>query len=271
MRLNKQALKDLAWWTDLDKVHCSRAIYREATSATLFSDASMRGWGGVLNQKVICHGLWNKKEQEQHITELELLAVIRNVQALLPRLKSRRVLLLEDNQAVVYIFWNKTSRQPRLMGYLRDLILLLDTNNTILEVRYVRTDRNLADLPSRFRGTDHWRLRANVFQRMERLLGVSHTIDRFACRATTLLPRWNAPHPEHGAEAIDGLSQPWDRDQNWLHPPPDLLPQVVARLDREVDIHGTLVTPYWPAEAWFEGIRRLAARAFVLPSAAAAA
>ena len=50
VRLCKQTLRDLSWWSELDKVHCSRAIYREATHATLFSDASMRGWGGVLNQ-----------------------------------------------------------------------------------------------------------------------------------------------------------------------------------------------------------------------------
>ena len=49
VRLTKQALRDLAWWTELSTRWTERAIFREATTATLYSDASMRGWGGVLN------------------------------------------------------------------------------------------------------------------------------------------------------------------------------------------------------------------------------
>ena len=270
VRLSKQALRDLQWWTTLDEIHCRRAIYREATMATLFSDASKRGWGGLLNGQVICHGLWTEKEREAHITELELLAVAKNVAVLLPQLKRRRVLLLEDNAAVVWISYNKASRAPRLMMHLRNLIGLLDMNDTTLEVRYVSTHSNKADMPSRFQGTDHWRLRASVFRRMESLAGLRHTVDRFACRATALVPRYNAPYPEPGAEAVDGLSQSWLHEVNWLNPPPDLLPNVLSRLEREPGIHGTLVTPYWPAESWFAAAQRVSRCARVLPSAAAA-
>ena len=119
----------------------------------------MRGWGGVLNNStgnVICHGLWTAEERSKlHITELELLAVLENVKRLLPRLQRRRVLLLEDNSAVVWIFHNKTTRQPRMMATLRELVATLDLNDTELDVRYVRTDVNLADAPSRFSAKDH--------------------------------------------------------------------------------------------------------------------
>ena len=267
VRLSKQALRDLQWWTEISEKFTKRAIFRAATTATLFSDASMRARGGAYNQQVICHGMWNVQEREQHITELELLAVLCNVIALKDRLRHRRVLLLEDNAAVVWIFWNKTTRQPRMMAILRDLVATLDLNDTELDVRYVRTNANLADAPSRFRGRDFWKLRQEVFRSVERCFGLRHTVDRFASAATTVLPRYNAPHPEHGAEAIDALAQPWLHEVNWLHPPPDLLLQVTTRLQREDLVRGTLVTPYWPAEAWFQTMRTVAHHAVVVPSA----
>ena len=267
MRLTRQALRDLDWWVNIEKRWQQRAIWREATSATLFSDASMRGWGGVLNQTVLTHGLWTKKEREQHITELELLAVLRNVECLLPRLRKRRVLVLEDNSAVVWIFHNHTSRQPRLMALLRETCALCDLNDITLAVRYVSTHANLADIPSRYRGRDHWRLTGEVFKAVEKELGVTHTVDRFATKATTLLPRWNSPHPEPGSEGVDGLACEWLPEVNWVHPPPSLLTEVVARVEREPRICGTVVTPYWPAEAWFATLHRHCARAIVVPHA----
>ena len=102
VRLSKQALRDLDWWAHLPEQHLQRAMYREATTATLYTDASMRGWDGVLNNTAFVHGIWTREQSSQHITYLELLGVLKSVQALLPRLKRRRVLLFVDNQAVVY-------------------------------------------------------------------------------------------------------------------------------------------------------------------------
>ena len=58
VRLSKQAIRDLRWWAALDKTCTKRAMFREATTAALFTDASMRAWGGVLNRGLISHGLW---------------------------------------------------------------------------------------------------------------------------------------------------------------------------------------------------------------------
>ena len=100
---------------------------------------------------------------------------------------------------------------------------MLDLNDTELDVRYVNTKVNLADAPSRFRGRDFWCLQKEVYRAVERSFGLRHTIDRFASAPTTMLLRFNAPHPEHGAEAVDGLAQTWVGELNWLHPPPDVL------------------------------------------------
>ena len=169
--------------------------------------------------------------------------------------------------AVVWIFHNHTSRQPRLMALLRETCALCDLNDIQLAVRYVSTHHNLADIPSRYRGHDFWKLTQQVFNAVEKEFNVSHTIDRFATKQTTLLARWNSPHPEPGSEHCDGLSSEWLPEVNWLHPPPNLLTEVAARIEREPQIRGTVVTPYWPTEGWFTTLHRHCDKAIIVPHA----
>jgi hypothetical protein len=226
----------------------------------------MKGWGGVLNQTAYVHGIWTRAQSATHITYLELLGVVKSVSALLPRLARRRVLLFVDNQAVVYIIRNFTSRAPLLMAELRNLVAICESNDTILQCQWVPTDRNLADEPSRRKASDHWRLDPRVFYAMCQRYKLVPTVDRFATAGTTLLPRWNSPCPEPGAEAVDGLSTAWTTECNWVHPPPDLLPQVASKLERTPAL-AVVVAPFWPAEDWFRSLRGQASAVTVVPHA----
>ena len=264
VRLSKQSLRDLQWWADIDRQHLQRAIFREATTATLYTDASMRGWGGVLNRQTCVHGIWTREQRTTHITYLELLAIVRSVTALLPRLANRRTLLFCDNQAVVHIIRNFTSRAPLLMTELRNLVGLCEQNNSILEVHWCSTDVQLADEPSRRKVTDHWKLDPQVFANMCRLLQTFPNIDRFATHATTLCGRWNSPCPERGAEAVDGLSTDWTTDVNWIHPPLKLLLQVAVKLER-APCRAVVVVPFWPKEHWYLVLTRMATEVVVVP------
>ena len=265
VKLSKQALRDLSWWAALEEQRfLQRAIYREATTATLYTDASMSGWGGVLNKTAFVHGIWSKAESASHITHLELRGVLNSVKALLPRLSHRRTLLFVDNQAVVYIIRNFTSRSPVLMAELRGLVGICETANATLDVQWVPTDRNLADEPSRRRAPDHWKLDPSVFSAACARFRLAPTVDRFATAATRLLPRWNSPCPEPGAEGVDGLSQAWEEECNWVHPPLHLLPEVATKLERG-PATGIVVTPFWPAEQWFQTLRGLATESLVVP------
>ena len=77
--------------------------------------------GGVLDGTALAHGLWTKAERENHITTLELVAVLRNLTAFLPRLKGKRVHLHEDNMAVCYVLPELTTRSRVMMKYVREL------------------------------------------------------------------------------------------------------------------------------------------------------
>eukprot|EP01050_Picozoa_sp_SAG11_P002526 SAG11_NODE_129_length_15500_cov_16.145250_13_plen_143_part_00 len=142
----------MQWWIDLPAAQLHRTIWRSPDQAELWTDASKFAWGGVLNGTALSHGIWSSAERRHHITTLELLACIRNVQAHLPRLKHKRVLIHEDNQAVIYIVRERTSRSPVIMAYLRKLWAILDLNCIDLRLKYVRSAMNPADAPSRLHG-----------------------------------------------------------------------------------------------------------------------
>ena len=71
-----------------------------------------------------------------------------------------------------------------------------------------------------------------------------HTVDRFACRYNTKLPRFNSWFFQPGCEAVDAFSQDWGYDNNWLCPPVCLIVRVLKHM--EVCLaRGTLILPLW--------------------------
>ena len=210
-------------------------------------------------------------ERKHHITFLELLAVLRNVQAFLPRLKSKRVLLHEDNMACVYIIREKTSRNPVIMACLRELWACLDLNQIDMQVRYVRSAANPADDPSRLSGATQWRLKPSIVRELAARRG-AYTIDRFASAHNAHCRRYNSEFADPAAEAENAMTQDWRGDHNFIHPPPDRsLLNAIAQKLREQPVRATVVVPYWTSELWFRELRELSEEMEVLPDAAAQA
>lgn len=255
----------MQWWIDLPSQDLHRTIWRSPDQAELHSDASKFAWGGVLNGTALAHGIWTSAERRHHITTLELIAVIRNVQAYLPRLKHKRVLVHEDNQAVIYIIRERTTRSPVIMAYLRKLWCILDTNCIDLRLKYVRSALNPADAPSRLHGKEEWPVWREIFDEMQTLMG-RNTVDRFASAHNAHLPRYNSEFADPAAEAVNAMTQDWREEDNWVHPPIDLLADVAQKL-REQPAAATVVCPYWPSYAWFRDLRELSCQMVVRPNA----
>ena len=197
--------------------------------------------------------------------------MLRNVQAFLPRLKHKRVLLHEDNMAVVYIIRERTSRNPVIMAKLRELWAVLDLNQIDMSVRYVRSAENPADAPSRLRSPGEWRLRPAVVSSLAARYG-SFTVDRFASAHNAQCPRYNSEYACPGAEAVNAMAQDWRGENNFIHPPPDrdLLNRVAQKL-REQPAEALVVVPFWSGESWFRDLRELSVDMTVLPDARAQA
>ena len=95
----------------------------------------------------------------EHITFKELKAVRCAIQAFLPELKGRRLLLHEDNQSVINVLTHLTSKSPTMMCELRKLFLLIHTYDIKIRTQYIRSATNMwADNMSRVTDNSGWQL-----------------------------------------------------------------------------------------------------------------
>eukprot|EP00873_Tetraselmis_striata_P042357 jgi/Tetstr1/462621/TSEL_007606.t1 len=86
-------------------------------------DSSSYGWRAVLNNNIAyrARGFWYEDDRAHRIMWKNLRAVRHAVESFMPQLRGRRVLLHEDNTAVVAATTNFTSRSPVMMEELRKL------------------------------------------------------------------------------------------------------------------------------------------------------
>ena len=95
-------LHQLAWWAS-PAVNQGVSLCAREAEVTLFTDASLQGWGAQFGHRSI-HGLWTPAQQQQHINLLELEAVLKAVRGFLPYIRHKVVRLMCDNAtAVLYI------------------------------------------------------------------------------------------------------------------------------------------------------------------------
>jgi hypothetical protein len=99
-------------------------------------DSSSYGLGAVLNEKLEARGFPSAADQTHHITRKELKAVRLAVLSFFPLMRRRKVLMHEDNQAVVVVHSHLTSRSPAKMNELRKLWELIDTSNVSICALY---------------------------------------------------------------------------------------------------------------------------------------
>jgi mRNA-degrading endonuclease HigB of HigAB toxin-antitoxin module len=270
VKLTKQALRDLAWWRDVPQRWSERRIWRAADSAYLHCDASGNvGWGGVLNGLTPARGFWRETQKALHITLKELKAVRFTVETFVNDLNGKRVLLWEDNQGVVAILTNVTSRSPALMAELRKLWWLLDTNDITLRARYIRSAANVwADKLSRDRdGHGDWMLHPELFRQLDLEWG-KHTVDRFATANNAQLARFNSLMAGPQCEAVDSMAQTdeaWRAEVNWCNPPWGLLARVAAKL-RSSKAAATVVAPTWRSAPWYQDLLELCSEVRVEPA-----
>ena len=76
-----------------------------------------------------------------------------------------------------------------------------------------------------------------------------HSVDLFASRANTLLPRYFSRFLDLESAAEDALAQPWAAEANpYAHPPFALLPRVLRKVRDERIKAMTIIAPVWPAQ-----------------------
>jgi hypothetical protein len=281
VKLTREALTDLEWWRDLIKNATGHAMWRPATTKTLWTDASKEqfsgGWGGEIlglegraGKLVVAHGVWTRQELFRSINFLELKAVRLVLERLARgrwqnRLRGSSILLWEDNQSVMHIINNLTTRSPEMMIELRKLYDLLAKIDVTLRARYIPSAQNPADYWSRiFKDKADWQWRPAVAHRHMHKWG-RRTVDLFASRGTALLSRYGSMVPDPGAEFADAFAISWAGEQAWINPPWSKVLQVLAKLEEEPSAEATLLLPHWPSQPWWPMLMKLSDALQVLP------
>ena len=269
VKVTNQLQRDLRWWMRVPEERNGADMFTSRMTAVLHTDSSQYGWGGVLNEELEARGFWYGTDREKHITWKELKAVRLSVESFLPLLRGGRVLLHEDNQAVVGVLSNLTSRSPAMMSELRKLWYLLDNNDIWLQPRYIRSAANVwADRLSRELDTDDWLLHPSLFKMLAARWG-RPTMDCFASadnrQVERFYARWRCP----SAWGVDSLQQPdaaWRQEYNWCNPPWSLLMQVACKL-RHSGAAAIVIAPFWPEQPWWPLLEGLATEVqFFAPS-----
>lgn len=216
-----------------------------------YSDASGLGWGGFavhINGKPAV-GSWSEEESGRSSTFRELRAIRYVLESYSGDLRGKEVCHRTDNRNAEIIM-SVGSRIPDLHREAVLVYKLCHELNIRLSVEWVsRDDNSIADELSRVEDATDYMLDPKCFHYVDRLWG-PHTVDRFASIKTKQLVRYCSRYRNPGCEASNAFTVSWSRDNNWIFPPPMLIPRVLRHMSAGHE-YGTLIAPEWPSAVWW--------------------
>ncbi len=234
-------------------------------SGDIYSDASDSGYGGCLILKgkrypKVVQGHWTVEEQQWSTNKKELVAAERTVSAYLKwaRLKNCGSPLVYRQRGNPGIHQqNGRSFPPSSRGGKQGATAIANRREVKLMAEHVPGVRNkVADTLSRLpKDRSDWRLNREVFKMLDRLWG-PHTIDWFATRNNSQLPRFASWTADAKCTYVDALKNLHRKENGFANPPFAVIGLVLQRL-RATKNPLTLVVPAWPSQHWWPMILEL--------------
>ena len=192
---------------------------------------------------------WTVDEAAKSSAWRELKAISHGVASFASKLRGKQVVWYTDNKPVVSIV-RKGSMIAELQTLAECINIVCRTHSIELAVRWLpRAHNTTADYASRVVDSDDWGIHKSLFDMLNVQYG-PFTIDRFANDRNTQLARYNSRFATPTTEAIDAFTQNWSADNNWLVPPPKLVPRVIKHLLR-CQARGALVIPKWESAVFW--------------------
>ena len=178
VKLDANLRAEIEYWRFLDDwKDCFQWRTEHHASVTLYSDASKTAWGGTL--RLGGHTLESRDywlDNSQDINVLEAQALLYSLLSFRKHLTSSRVDVYTDNRVLKSALENGGCRSSEVNGVLKDIFRSCRENNFSLDVYYVPSGENPADLPSRSRSDTDCMLSNSAWEQVERLFG-PHTFD----------------------------------------------------------------------------------------------
>lgn len=203
---------ELLVWRDLEFVKLTRKWIPEdhvylGETLELYTDAS----GGGLGSARVVNGkkLDRKYPLPAWLAPLpihckEAYVIIVAIESHGTYYHNRRLLVWCDNRSVVDAWNGRGSRDRDLARILRQLCDLCHRCGIILNIKWVDTENQLADEPSRQMTPIFSRLKEKISRRLTHYLHVN--LDLFASPADTICERFYSEYPYPQAHGVDGLT-----------------------------------------------------------------
>lgn len=216
-----------------------------------YSDASGLGWGGfaVHNSGKPAVGSQSEEESGRNTTFRELRAIRYVLESYSSDLRGKEVCHRADNRNAEIIM-SVGSQVPDLHREAVLVYKLCRELNIWLSVEWVsKNDNSIADGLSRVEDAADYMLDPKCFHYIKRLWR-PHTVNRFASIKTKQLDRCCSRYRNPGCEASNVFMVSWSRDNNWMFPPPLLIPKVLRHMSAGHE-YGTLIAPEWASAVWW--------------------
>ena len=248
MQLSRSSLSDLLWWRE-NINHATNVIYHLPVELTLYSDASLEGWGGT-DMSHSVGGRWSPVEEISHINVLELYAAKLVLQSLAKRLHTCHIKLLLDNTtAISYVNRMGGTHSPQLNSLARVIWFWAIERKIWLSAAHIPGCENaIAE------DNTEWTLGKAIFGKIFNLF--QPQLDLFASRLNSQLKAYVSWHPEPDSWAVDAFSLNWNTLKFYAFPPFSLLGRTLSKI-RQDQAEGILIAPLWSTQPWFPLLMKL--------------
>ena len=254
--IDDRCTKELIWWLESVDSFNYKEIKPQVIEFQIEVDASSKGWGAVCCGHE-AKGDWNSRLSQKSSNHRELFAILMALETFRNFVRGSTVEILSDNSTAGAYIRNKGGPVTELTQIAIAIWGLAEHFHIDLICTHIPGVMNSqADRLSRSPDVHNWMIHPTLFNLLNKRFG-PFSIDRFATNMNAHLPRFNSRYWEPESEGINALAQDWSNDNNFANPPWALIPQVIAKViaDRA---ECTVITPVFPAQAWFWSLWGLA-------------
>ena len=247
MNLSEHSKGELLWWIN-NITQSQRLLLTSNPDLILTTDASLLGWGAVLNG-MKTGGHWSAEEQGFHINYLK---------SLCPNAHDTHICVQSDNTTTVtYINAMGGVKSETCIDMALQIWEWCIARQIWLSARHIPGSQNIqADRASRaFKDSIEWSLSKEVFQSILSHWGPFH-MDMFASRLNHKVKDYVAWRPDPGAAFIDAFCVNWEPYFFYAFPPFSLIPRCLTKIEND-QATGVLIVPYWTTQSWFTPLLNL--------------